>query len=464
MADKPGWRVRDVHVHGLRHTRESVVLQELAPLRTCGTTLREIGMACKKVAESLQALGAFDGAEVLIDTPSASGGETIADVVVTVNEKKRLSSASAGVSTSAGESSLDGNFSLHNTFGHAERIDLNMELGEQKSTLLRLAATRPRFMGMDAQLVADLSKSSTSHLKHSSFIEKLLGGSVGLQVGTADSPEGMHEFGYQLRGRNVCKVDPACASWSVLQQRGHSQKSAVTYTYKQQDLDHPLAPTRGTSLQLSTEVAGVLPIPLGDVRFIKQSLSAAAIFPVLGASSRLALSLSLDAGLLVPFGSTPRGRESSICDRFFLGGPGSLWGFRTRGCGLREYRHTSALTGPAAPAAAEGRATPRDSLGGDVMCASTVRLSCALPGKLEQLGMRAHAFASLGGLASLASSAAAASGGLGAPMFRLCGGVGVAMPTALGRLEVNLTHAARRRPEDAVVRNGLQVGLSPGLG
>ena len=115
MADKPGWRVRDVHVHGLRHTRETVVLQELAPLRTCGTTLREIGMACKKVAESLQALGAFYGAEVLIDTPSASGGETIADVVVTVNEKKRLSSASAGVSTSAGESSLDGNFSLHNT-------------------------------------------------------------------------------------------------------------------------------------------------------------------------------------------------------------------------------------------------------------------------------------------------------------------------------------------------------------
>ena len=55
-------------------------------------------------------------------------------------------------------------------------IDLNMELGEQKSTMLRLAATRPRFMGTNAQLMAEVNKSATSYLKHSSFIEKLLEG------------------------------------------------------------------------------------------------------------------------------------------------------------------------------------------------------------------------------------------------------------------------------------------------
>ena len=151
----------------------------------------------------------------------------------------------------------------------------------------------------------------------------------------------MHEFGYQIRGRNVCKVDPACASWSVLQQRSLAKVGRHVHI-QAADLDHPLAPTRGTSLQLSTELAGVLPVPLGDVRFIKQSAAAAAVFPLLGSNGRLTFSLSLDAGLLVPFGSTPRGRESSICDRFFLGGPGSLWGFRTRGCGLPQYRHLGA--------------------------------------------------------------------------------------------------------------------------
>ena len=66
------------------------------------------------------------------------------------------------------------------------------------------------------------------------------------------------------------------------------------------------------------------------------------------------------------------------------------------------------------------------------MCASTVRLSCALPGKLEQLGMRAHV-REPGGLASLAAPPPPPAAD-SAPMFRLCGGVGVAMPTALGRL------------------------------
>ena len=118
----------------------------------------------------------------------------------------------------------------------------------------------------------------------SSYGEKLLGSSIGLRVGDADSSEGAHEFGYQIRGRNVCKLAAASASWPVLQQRGRSQKSALTYSYKRRVVDHPLVPTKGTSLQLSTEVAGVLP-PMGDVQFIKQQLSAAAIFPVLASLS-----------------------------------------------------------------------------------------------------------------------------------------------------------------------------------
>ena len=70
-------------------------------------------------------------------------------------ERSPITPASTGVSTSAGENSLDGSFSVHNAFGWAERLDLNMEYGEQKSTLVQLAATRPRFMGTNAQLMAE---------------------------------------------------------------------------------------------------------------------------------------------------------------------------------------------------------------------------------------------------------------------------------------------------------------------
>ena len=99
---------------------------------------------------------------------------------------------------------------------------------------------------------------------------------------------------------------------------------------------------------------------------------------------------------------------------------------------------------------------PRDSLGGDVMAVGTARLSVRLPGKkLEEANVRAHAFASAGGLQSLAQLN---SDGSFFPSLRACVGVGLAIPTALGRVELNLTHVTKRRSDDAVVRSGLQRG------
>lgn len=228
-------------------------------------------------------------------------------------------------------------------------------------------------------------------------------------------------------------------------------QSGLTYTLTSSTLNHALMPTRGSAFRLSTEVAGVLP-PVGNVRFCKQSMHAAAVLPVLPQGA-LSLSLQLTAGLLVPLGGGTAKAESAICDRFFLGGPGSFWGFRTRGVGPREVRHTATGEMGSGP-------PPRDTLGGDVLATATAALSAALPGKLHEVGMRAHVFASAGGLQSLSGYNSEGSFG---PSVRACAGVGVAMPTAVGRVELNLTHVLRRRSEDAVVRNGLQIGITPGL-
>ena len=72
--------------------------------------------------------------------------------------------------------------------------------------------------------------------------------------------------------------------------------------------------------------------------------------------------------------------------------------------------------------------------------------------------MRAHAFGSVGALQDLATLNRE---GAMLPSVRACVGVGVHMPTPVGRLELNLTHVLKRRPEDAVVRNGLQIGITP---
>ena len=67
-----------------------------------------------------------------------------------------------------------------------------------------------------------------------------------------------------------------------------------------------------------TELAGV-PLPIGDARFRKHSLTTAAYVP-LTPDGRLSAGLQLEGGLLMPTGGGAP-RESRISDRFFLGGP-----------------------------------------------------------------------------------------------------------------------------------------------
>ena len=197
-------RVRRLVVRGARHTKEHVVRQQLAPLESA-RTLGEIGDACLSAAASLRELDIFDSADVLCDAAAGAGadadGVPLADVVVTVAEKKRLTSASTGVSTQGGEGSLDASVSLRNLLGRAERFDLNMETGQQKSNTFRLSVLRPRWMGRDAELRAELSKQNVSHLKHSSHIEKIRGGTVGCRLGSPAGPLGSHDVSYAQKLR-----------------------------------------------------------------------------------------------------------------------------------------------------------------------------------------------------------------------------------------------------------------------
>ena len=59
---------------------------------------------------------------------------------------------------------------VRNLLGRAERVDLKMEVGQQKSTAFILSAAKPRWLGTDTELTARVTKESLSHLKHSSTL------------------------------------------------------------------------------------------------------------------------------------------------------------------------------------------------------------------------------------------------------------------------------------------------------
>lgn len=218
--------VRRVIVRGAERTRDSVVTSELRGLSRC-KTLGAIGEECLGAVGHLHALDIFESADVLCDRAPGAGpnGELLADVVVTVKEKKRLASASTGVHTTGGEGSMDAAMRLRNALGLGERLELNMEMGQHKSNGFRLSAARPRWLGTDTLLSAELSKSMSSHLKHSSYMHKLRSAAVSCRHGSPEAPAGCHELTAELSLREVCKLPLRTASWSVLEQRGLSFKA-----------------------------------------------------------------------------------------------------------------------------------------------------------------------------------------------------------------------------------------------
>ena len=222
-------RVRNIVVRGCVLTHESVVRNELAGLAGTQRTLGEVGDRCLEAAGALRSLGVFHSAEVLVDR-AADAGAGVADAVVTVTEKKRLASASTGVHTQGGEGQMDAAVSVRNLLGRAERLDLHLEVGQQKSNSFRLSATKPRLLGQDVELCADVSGLTASHVKHSSHMEKLRGASIAVATGRPDLALGAHELRYELQLRDVCKVPTRTASWAVLQQRGVSVKSSLKHT------------------------------------------------------------------------------------------------------------------------------------------------------------------------------------------------------------------------------------------
>ena len=175
--------------------------------------------------QALQSLGIFDAANMVIDdVPESPAHSPQADVVVTVAEKKRSPRRRPRLDLKR-EGSMDAKVSVKNLFGFAERLDVNMEVGQQKSSLFKLSAARPRWMGR-TRSCTPTCRGRRLYIKHSSFVEASAGASAASWARrTATSARTSLAAS---SSSDVCKLEKKVASWSILQQRGQTLKSSLT--------------------------------------------------------------------------------------------------------------------------------------------------------------------------------------------------------------------------------------------
>lgn len=141
--------------------------------------------------------------------------------------------------------------------------------------------------------------------------------------------------------------------------------------------DSATLPTRGHFLGIYQELAGLG--GRGDTSYLKHELNASFHQPLIEeGESKLVFSTSVRAGLF-----TSVTDETNISDRFYLGGPLSVRGFKMGGIGERHGK---------------------DAVGGEGYWAAGASLISSIPG-MSHLPVKAHAFANSGSIVTTARGA-----------------------------------------------------------
>jgi outer membrane protein insertion porin family len=371
-----------------------------------------------------------------------------------VKEKSRLV-AKTGTEVGNAEGSAYANLFARNLFGGAESLSLYGSLGTRTRSAYQGTFETPILSNPDLKWEIG-GVASTTQKSWASHEELLKEGWTRLRWLTAWGHR--HELSYSGAWRQVTGLD-AAASRIVRADAGDSAKSSITHTWTVDRRDYPLLAHQGYYIRTRTELAGWGPLR-GDVAFGKAEVETQTAMPIplpgRPGPSGIALTTGFRAGLLYPLalnGGTAI-QPSRINDRFTLGGPTDVRGFRIAGLGPRDGR---------------------DAVGGDVYAAGSANLLLPLPRVGPDRPIRLQAFINGGRLLALQregekavtpedvrSRVAATARELTNELPSVAAGVGLVYAHPQARFELNFSlPLLLRKGEEG--RKGLQFGIGINL-
>ncbi len=366
-----------------------------------------------------------------------------------VKEKSRIF-AKTGTDLGNAEGSAYANVRWRNLFGGAETLDANVSYGTRTRSAYSAAFDTPVLSNPELRFQVGGVQSATQKV-FASHEEVLRGGWSKLRWLTKS---GIHEVGYNGFWRQVTGLAQN-ASPTVRNDAGDSFKSSLTHIWINDRRDNPSLPTRGHYTKTSSEIAGFGPLQ-GDVAFFKGEVEQQTAIPIpipgVKGESGVAFTTGLRAGLLYPLtlGSNANPSLSRLNDRFQLGGPTDVRGFRLSGLGPHDGS---------------------DAVGGDVYAAGSANLFVPLPKVGPEKPLRLQAFVNGGRLLALRQDKEGDMTGdevktamsrtleeLGNGLPSMSAGIGLVYAHPAARFELNFSlPLVIRKGEDA--RKGVQFGI-----
>lgn len=443
QSEKVSLRVHDVLIKGNAKTKDSLIEAELEQLKRAAT-MQELLEAAGIATAKLQQLEIFDSVRITLDSGPLELPGT-ANVIVEVVETNSPLSGECGtyMKTTARSWTAEGTLKYKNWFGYGDLWDGSLAYGPNQTSEVSAGVYLPRFKGLLTPVVARVSLLSQDWQELSSYKERLAGLSLGL-FSTRN-----HDLVYNLGWRTL--TDPSqMSSKSVRRQLGHGLLSSLKYTFKIDRRNSPVRPIRGYAFVSTTQVGGLAP-DHRSLRFLRQEFDLRYAVPF--GFYHAALNFGISGGVIFPWGCGFLNKRSPLPERFFLGGdfspvctmggPTTVWGFKTRGLGPTEPRRHKSND-------ENSDVSGRDFLGGDLAVAAFADLSFDLPIKwLRERGVHGHIFAGAGNLAKLTENEFQNfSFQKFLKSFRSTVGVGIVVPTKIFRLEGNFYYILKQHDHD----------------
>lgn len=394
--------ISSITVLNAKNTRRSFLNRLFHPLLSNSDnsfyTLTEALQTLSKNVSKLERFDIYDSPiSAYIDRPDASNPLSTPsdlDIFLSVREKSRFT-ASSGTWAGSNDGSVYFNTLFRNLFGGAESLFANVSYGTRERSAYSAGFETPILSNPDLRWEFG-GLQSTTHKSWASHQEQLRGGFTKLKW-ISDGGH-RHELGYTGMWRQNSGLAEK-ASPTVRTDAGDSFKSSLAHNWTLDRRDNPLLPTNGSLLKTTAEIAGLGPLA-GDVAFGKLEAENQNIFPIpipglsTADTTGISFTTSLRGGVLYPLSlqGSSQPSQSRINDRFILGGPNDVRGFRFGGLGPHDGQ---------------------DAVGSDVYAAGGASLLFPLPKVGKDKPLRLQAFINGGRLLALQDSAMGGDGGKG---------------------------------------------------
>ena len=331
-----------INIRGNTKTKDKVIRRELAVKP--GEIFNMVKV--KRSKERLQNMGYFSKVNTIAEPTDVPGHK---DLAVEVEEQR-----TGQLVFGAGFSSVDslvgfvevsqGNFDLFNPpffTGGGQKARIRVQLGTQRQDYI-LSFVEPWFMDKRLALGFDLFRTVDTYSSYNGlYTESHTGFDVHLTKDIAPFTYARVQYGYQVVGYdpgtgngfnfwgNSTTTDVSALPNYFQSIMGDTSESAISASITRDTRDSVFLTTRGNKTELSAKVAGG---PLkGQTEIYKVELRSQQYFPMPWTWPTLdrkhVLLLAGGTGIVNSFGGAD---EVPLFERFFLGGPNNLRGFRYR--------------------------------------------------------------------------------------------------------------------------------------